>query len=78
MECHGIGPKVADCIALFSLDKMEAFPVDVHVRRAVEGYFQSLGRPSEKSIVKWAQDRFGEYAGYANQFLFHQQFNAQQ
>ena len=78
MECHGIGPKVADCIALFSLDKMEAFPVDVHVRRAVEGYFQSRDWPTDKSIVKWAQDRFGEYAGYANQFLFHQQFNAQQ
>ena len=74
MECHGIGAKIADCIALFALDKMAAFPIDVHVRRAVEGYFPNQKRPSDKAIVQWAQDRFGEYAGYANQFLFRWQF----
>ena len=78
MECRGIGAKIADCIALFALDKMAAFPIDVHVRRAVEGYFPNQKRPSDKAIVQWAQDRFGEYAGYANQFLFRWQFYAKQ
>ena len=35
MDCYGIGAKIADCIAVFSLEKLEAFPVDVWVRRAL-------------------------------------------
>ena len=35
MECPGIGSKIADCIAVFSLEKLEAFPIDVWVRRAL-------------------------------------------
>ena len=66
---HGIGPKIADCIALFSLNKMKAFPVDSRVRQAVENYFPSQ-RVSDDQIVKWAHGLFGEYAGYANQFLY--------
>ncbi len=73
--CQGIGPKIADCIALFALDKMQAFPVDVHVRKAVAGYFQGQKQPTNKAIVAWAQGRFGEYAGYANQLLFQWHFN---
>ncbi len=71
--CYGIGPKVADCIALFALGKTQAFPVDTWVRRAVADYFPGLELYDE-AIVQWAQDRFGMYAGYANQFLFTGQF----
>ena len=71
--CYGIGPKVADCIALFALGKTQAFPVDTWVRRAVQGYFPELELHDE-AIVQWAQDRFGVYAGYANQFLFTGQY----
>ena len=73
IACKGVGPKIANCIALFSLDKMEAFPVDVHVCRALKKhYFRSGKIPSNK--VKWAQNRFGKYAGYANQFLFYDEY----
>ena len=71
--CYGIGPKVADCIALFTLGKTQAFPVDTWVRRAVAEYFPGLELYDE-AIAQWAQDRFGKYAGYANQFLFTGQF----
>lgn len=71
MQCSGIGPKISDCIALFALDKTEAFPVDVHVRRGVERCFPSRTPASDDAIVKRAQDLFGPYAGYANQFLFY-------
>ena len=71
--CYGIGPKVADCIALFALGKTQAFPVDTWVRRAVREYFPGLELYDE-AIAQWAQDRFGEYAGYANQFLFTGQY----
>ena len=68
---NGIADKVANCIALFSLDKMEAFPVDRHIQNAVQECGCSPPPPcSEKAIVKWAQERFGKRAGYANQLLF--------
>ena len=73
MACYGIGDKVADCIALFALDKLEAFPVDRWVERAVAGYFPCQEQPAGDELVMWAQDYFGKYAGYANQLLFHEQ-----
>ena len=68
----GIGDKIADCIALMSLEKRQAFPIDVWVRRALaEWYFPNQKTPSNRVLLEWAQDYFGEYAGYANQYLFH-------
>ncbi len=72
MECTGIGPKIADCIAVFSLDKLEAFPIDVWVRRALgEWYFPGEKTPPDWELLAWAQAYFGRYAGYAQQYLFH-------
>ena len=70
MACKGIGPKIADCIALFALNKMKAFPVDSLVLGAVQGYFPHGKSPTHDQVVKWAHDLFDEYAGYANQFLY--------
>ena len=69
----GVGDKVANCVLLFSLDKLEAFPVDVWVRRALQEWYD-VDRKKKLSDVdqrRWAQDYFGSYAGYANQYLFH-------
>jgi len=72
MECAGIGPKIADCIAVFSLDKLEAFPIDVWVRRALgEWYFPGQKTPPDRVLLEWAQDHFGRYCGYSQQYLFH-------
>ncbi len=72
MECYGIGAKIADCIAVFSLEKLQAFPVDVWVRRALaEWYFPMQKKPPDRVLVEWAQDHFGQYAGYSQQYLFH-------
>ena len=72
MECYGIGTKIADCIAVFSLEKLEAFPIDVWVRRALgEWYFPGKKPPPDREMLAWAQDYFGRYAGYAQQYLFH-------
>ncbi len=78
MALKGIGDKIADCIALMSLEKMEAFPIDVWVRRALaDWYFPpepgSKGQktPANRVLLEWAQGYFGRYAGYANQYLFH-------
>jgi len=66
----GIGPKVADCILLFSLEKSEVFPIDVWVKRIMERlYFKE--NKSLKEIKKYASEKFGEYGGIVQQHLFH-------
>ena len=72
MECPGIGSKIADCIAVFSLEKLEAFPIDVWIRRALrEWYFPGQKTPPDRVLLEWAQEHFGRYGGYAQQYLFH-------
>ena len=72
MERRGICSKIADCIAVFSLEKLEAFPIDVWVRRALgEWYFPEQKTPPDRVLLEWAQERFGRYGGYAQQYLFH-------
>lgn len=72
MECSGIGPKIADCILVFSLEKMEAFPIDVWVRRALaDWYFPGEKTPTNRVLEEWAHGYFGRYGGYAQQYLFH-------
>ena len=71
MALDGVGDKVANCVLLFSLDKPEAFPVDTHVeKRLLEWYLREV-KLSPPKMRRWAQHRFGAYAGYANQYLFH-------
>lgn len=71
MELPGIGDKVADCIALFSLDKTEAFPVDVWVQRVMGELYFGGRKPKEKEVRAFAQKKWGKLAGYAQQYLFH-------
>jgi N-glycosylase/DNA lyase len=71
----GVGSKVADCVLLFSLGHYEAFPVDVHVRRAMERWYGDIitfGK-SYDSVAEFGRQRFGAWAGYAQQYLFHRQ-----
>ena len=65
-----VGPKIANCVALFALDKTEAFPVDSRVRNTVKRLYPSLSQSADDHIITWAHGLFGEYAGYANQFLY--------
>ena len=69
-DLYCVGPKIATCIALFALNKTEAFPVDSRVRNAVKRLYPSHTRSTDADIVTWAQDLFGHHAGYANQFLY--------
>jgi N-glycosylase/DNA lyase len=66
---EGIGDKVADCIALFSLDHLEAFPVDVRIRRVMDSVYGITG--SYRVVRERGQEYFGKYAGYAQELLYH-------
>lgn len=82
----GVGQKVADCVLLFSLEKLEAFPIDVWMKRAATNLYAShfdssfIKRVSSKSSVtpkeygtisSFGREYFGRYAGYAQEYLFH-------
>ena len=66
----GIGEKVANCIALFALGKRNAFPIDVWMKRIMEDLYFGGETPNAK-IAEFARERFGEYGGYAQQYLFY-------
>ncbi len=73
----GIGDKVADCIMLFSLDKLESFPLDRWMIRILEKYYPDIslgGRALTPrrydELHRKVVEHFGPYAGYAQQFLF--------
>lgn len=72
-QCHGVGDKIADCVLLFSLDKLESFPIDRHIRRALSDYFPGGKTPPDAKLRDWAQNHFGPYADYAGQFLFYEE-----
>lgn len=69
LKFSGVGPKVADCIALFGFGKVGAFPVDVWVRRIMKQLYGEDGTPAQ--IRRRAEERFGPAAGIAQQYLFH-------
>ena len=71
---QGVGDKVANCIALFSLEKLDAFPVDVHVSRSLARHYRDIPR-SREALRRWGQERFGRYAGYAEAALFFDDFD---
>ena len=71
MDICGVGQKVADCVMLFSLGRYEVFPTDVWIQRIMrEAYFQGEV-VSPKVIQAEALRRFGQDAGFAQQYLFH-------
>lgn len=87
MELPGVGPKVADCVLLFSLEKTEAFPVDVWVKRVILNRYmeklplelskkistnhESISNGDYERLNAFGRNYFGKYAGYAQEYLYH-------
>ena len=70
IKIKGVGEKVANCVLLFSLGFRNAFPVDVWIKRIMEYMYFSTETSNDK-IMDFARERFGEYGGYAQQYLFY-------
>ena len=75
LKLSGVGPKVADCILLFStLKRLEVFPIDVWVRRVMNELYiknEDENKVKPKQIEKIAIERFGDLAGMAQQYLYY-------
>ena len=75
LQLSGVGPKVADCILLFStLKRFDTFPIDVWVRRVMNELYiknEDETKVNKKQIEKIAVDKFGNLAGIAQQYLFY-------
>jgi len=84
MRVYGIGNKIADCILLFSLEKLEAFPIDVWIARTLfyhYGWQTKDGKEPKRNkklstnqyniLSETAREYFGKYSGYAQQYLYY-------
>lgn len=70
----GVGPKVADCILLFSLKRYEVFPIDVWVRRVMNELYihkEDEEKVSKNELQKLAKEKYSNLAGLAQQYLFY-------
>ncbi len=71
MRLSGVGKKVADCILLYSLDFLEAFPMDTWIKKGLQKIYFRGKKVGEKAMEEFVSDHFGPYAGYAQLYLFH-------
>ena len=71
LELDGVGEKVADCALLFGFRQYEAFPVDVWIARAMRKLYFRKRKVSESKIAEFARMKWGNLAGYIQQYLYH-------
>lgn len=82
LKLPGVGPKVADCIMLFSMKKFDVFPIDVWVKRVMTELYgkqienikisnKKIHNKENAKILEFANEKFGELAGIAQQYLFY-------
>lgn len=70
LKLSGVGNKVAECVLLFSLEKYSSFPVDVWIKRIMEYCFFDTEQTKDV-ISDFAEKKFGELGGFAQQYLFY-------
>lgn len=71
LKIKGVGQKVADCTMLFSMGRREVFPTDVWVKRVMEHLYFNGEDTNIKEIHSFAKAKWGNIAGYAQQYLFY-------
>jgi N-glycosylase/DNA lyase len=70
-EFVGVGDKVADCVLLFSLDYLEAVPLDTWIKRTIAEHYPDCERGNYADTSRAIRERLGPYAGYTQTYLFH-------
>ena len=69
LQLPGVGEKIADCVLLFGLGRMESFPIDTWIEKILIQFYQLEGY-SKNQLQQFALSHYGLNAGYAQQFLF--------
>ncbi len=76
MKIHGVGAKIADCVCLFALGMDEAVPVDTHIWAVAKELFgaevptRTLTPATYETIARMFVDRYGKFAGWAQEYLY--------
>ncbi|MDY6789269.1 MAG: DNA glycosylase [Candidatus Nanohaloarchaea archaeon] len=70
-KLYGVGDKVADCVLLFGLGHLQAFPIDTWIRKTVEQHYPERHSDSYMEIGDSFREWFGDHVGYAQEYLFH-------
>ena len=71
MRLPGVGKKVADCTLLYSLDFLEAFPIDTWIKKGLQKVYFRGTQVGEKTMEQFVNKHFGPYAGYAQLYLYY-------
>ena len=71
MSLSGVGKKIADCTLLYSLDFLEAFPMDTWIKKGLKKDYFKGRKSGERAMEEFVSDHFGRFAGYAQLYLFH-------
>lgn len=71
MRLSGVGKKVADCTLLYSLDFLEAFPIDTWIKKGLQKAYFGGRKIAEKEMEGFVSSHFGPFAGYAQLYLYH-------
>jgi N-glycosylase/DNA lyase len=71
MSLPGVGRKIADCVLLYSLDFLEAFPVDTWIKKGLQKSYFRGKQIGEKKLEEFGRAHFGPFAGYAQLYLYH-------
>ena len=74
LKLDGVGPKVADCILLFALKRIDVFPIDVWVRRVMNDLYihnENEEKVNKKELLNLAEEKFQGLQGIAQQYLFY-------
>jgi N-glycosylase/DNA lyase len=79
MKIEGVGGKIADCVLLFAFGKLESFPVDTHIEHIMDRFYGEYLKDVKKSkkreeIAEFARQYFGRYCGYAQEYLYMEDF----
>ena len=67
----GVGPKIADCVALFALGHLQAVPIDTWTQQLIEQYYSTCNQGSYEATADAFRAMFGAYASYAQTYLYH-------
>lgn len=70
-QLYGVGDKVADCVLLFSLNFLEAGPLDTWANQALEKHYPEIHSEDYEEASENLREFFGPYSGYALEYLFH-------